>query len=159
MNLQDTLEALATCLCAQIQTDGSPTPCFCGVVPGDGVALSYMGNCDDRDGIAWVRLNTIYPASGVGSQNTRPGNCGSEIGADIELGIMRTYPIGANGEPPDEPELLAISHQQTIDALTMIRAVSCCSAIRKNDTILGAYTPAGPLGGAVGGAFLINIVV
>lgn len=158
MNLSDKLEALAMCLCAQITADGSPEPCFCGVVPGDGVSLTYGTDCDARDGMAWVRINAMYPSSAVGSQDTTVNNCGSEIGVDIELGIMRAMPIDPNGEQIDDADLLAVTRQQTKDALTLFRAATCCAAIPGKELIVGAYTPAGPLGGLVGGALLINTV-
>lgn len=160
MNPYDLLVDLAGCLCAQIETDGSPPTCFCGVVPGDAAAQQYTGNCADKCGMAWVRGASVYPSAAVGVQDTQAGNCGTGVGMDVEVGIMRCVPFGdAAGNLPSAEALLAATQLQMTDAMTMRRALYCCEAIDNMDFILGNYTPIGPLGGLLGGTWAISVAV
>ena len=151
------LLSLAGCLCAQIEADGSPQPCFCGVVPGEAAVAQYAGDCDTRDGMAWVRLTTGYPSVSVGQIDQRVGNCKSGTGFDVEVGILRAFPV--EEEAPTDAELLAAFDQQMKDMLTMRRAIECCDAISSKDFILGSYRPSGPLGGLVGGIWNVMLAV
>lgn len=151
--LSDRLTALAECLCAEIGKAG-PRTCFCGVVPGSGAVAEYSGNCNDKCGMAWVRLVTIYPSDGVGQQAEAVGNCYLGTDAIVEVGILRCAAMPDDrGNPPTGYALLQSFEQQTTDALTMQRAIMCCEAISPKDIILGVYTPQGPLGGMVGGVW------
>lgn len=154
--LTELLSAVATCLCAQIQTDGSDLPCFCGVVAGDTAVGDYAGECDDGQcGMAWVRLTTAYPASGVGVVDTRVGNCSSELGIEFEVGILRCFPVHEDGTPPTPAEMLEAAEQQHADLLTLHRAIYCCAAIPNKDAIVSTYQPTGPLGGLYGGTMSV----
>lgn len=151
------LDDLATCLCSQIITDGSPPTCFCGVVPGDEVAMDYAGDCNDTCGMAWVRLVTAYPSTSVGVPVERPGNCAVGIGIDVVLGISRCIELGDNGEPPSQEDLAAGAVLQQADMMTMWRAISCCRTSK--DWRIGSYTPFGPQGGLIGGVLPLSILV
>lgn len=158
MTPQEALEKIATCLCAQL-TDCGPEVCFCGVVPGDVVAADYGGGCESGcGGIAWVRMQLAYPSKILGAQNTDPQNCDLAMGMDIEIGVLRCISAGDDaGNAPSAAELLAATQQQTADLMAMWKALSCCGFGK--DMIIGAYTPAGPAGGLVGGSFLLSIQV
>jgi hypothetical protein len=147
------MEQLATCLCAQIEADGLPALCFCGVLPGEIPAYNGGEECDA--GMAYVRLITMYPASGVGTQNVSVGNCSSLLGFDLEVGIMRPSPIG-DEEGPSDAELLESTELQLADAIAMRKAIACCTG--QKNWILGAYTPYGPEGGIIGGTWEVNMV-
>lgn len=152
------LTDLATCLCAQIITDGLPAVCFCGVVPGEQVSLDYVGDCEDACGMAWVRMVTIYPSTVVGQPSTFPGNCGLGLGLDVELGIMRCISVGGeDGQPPSPPELTAAAVLQQADVMAMWRAIACCRTSK--DWVINTYTPLGPEGGIVGGTLSMSILV
>lgn len=156
----DLMVDIATCLCAQAKVNGSPDFCFCGVLPGEVVVADYIGEgcTDDVCGMAWVRLVTGYPSSGVGRVNENVGNCSSELGIDLEIGMLRCLPVSDNdGEPPTPEEMLAATSQQTDDMFTMLQAVTCCSSLSSKDFILSAYSPMGPDGGVVGGTFLVYL--
>lgn len=158
--VSNVLATLATCLCAQITTDGGPEPCFCGVVPGDAVVQDYAGNCVDLCGMAWVRLVSLYPASGVGFIDENAGNCASELGLEIEIGLMRCAEMPDDrGNPPTDAALLRSVELQTAGALTMRRAILCCPSLSPKDYKLGPYAPAGPMGGLVGGTWQLSLVV
>jgi hypothetical protein len=152
----ETLEQLAACLCVQIEDDGLMDPCFCGVVPGTGMVYGYLGdNCEQ--GVAWVRLEMAYPANAVGQMAIVEGNCESSLGADVEVGILRPMPVGDEfGNLPSGEIITGIAGLQIADAITMRKAISCCS--HAEEWILGGYTPLGPEGGVVGGAWTINMI-
>lgn len=156
----DRLTSLAACLCAQIRADGSPEPCFCGVIPGDGAVAEYAGDCETENGMAWVRLIGMYPAEGVGVESLTAGNCSAGLDAMVEIGMLRWAALpDERGNPPSASALLDSADLVTTDALTMMRAVACCPDLSSKDYILGAYTPIGPLGGLVGGVWRVTIAV
>lgn len=155
----DRLTDLAACLCAQIEKDGGPEPCFCGVIPGDAAVGDYAGDCDEKCGMAWVRLVAAYPATGVGVADETAGNCSASLGFDVEVGILRCIPIHDDGSPLTPEEATDATTLQVADMLTMWRAITCCEAITSKDYILGGYAPMGPLGGLVGGGFQIRTVL
>jgi len=151
----DALTNLATCLCAQIVADGLPDVCFCGVIPGEAASAMYQGDCTKKCGMAWVRLITVTSASGVGVPNDQPGNCSSGIGYEVEVGILRCTPIGTATTPPAPAQLLGAAEFQYADMMSMRRAVACC--VGSKDWMIGGYTPMGPSGGMVGGAWNVTM--
>jgi hypothetical protein len=149
------LERLAMCLCAQLVGDGSPQPCFCGVVPGVGFSPDlFECESDDACGIGFVQLGTSYPSQTVGVINETPGNCGMTIGVDITIGILRCYPL-TDGTNPDPDTMLEVARQQLLDMETMRRALACCDWLPTKDVLLGAYVPVGPDGGLIGGTYQV----
>jgi hypothetical protein len=155
------LTDLAGCLCAQIndEANGLQGVCFCGVMPGEAVAMDYVDGCDDDTcGMAYVRLTTLYPSATIGQVDQRPGNCGLGLGIDIEVGILRCISgYDDSGTLPDEAEVLAKVQQQTADAFAMIRAINCCASLPSKEFIMGQYAPVGPMGGVVGGTITLSV--
>jgi hypothetical protein len=149
------MEAVADCLCEQITTDGRPEVCYCGVVPGALAIADLVGNCGDVCGMAWVRLEQMYPAVVAGVPDGTPGNCGKGLAMDIEVGILRCCEAGES----DPAELLASTELQLADAETIYRAVRCCPALPNMDTIVAPYVPLGPDGGTVGGTVMVSVMV
>lgn len=161
MTPQQLLDDLAACLCAQIEKSQVPGVCFCGVVPGDAVVGDYAGNCGDANqGMAWVRMSLLYPAQGVNVINDRPSNCGSGIGMDIEMGMLRpAVTPDAYGNPPTAEQYRALSALTNDDAMVMWRALACCDSLLDLDYTLGTYEPAGPLGGLAGGVWSAAVLL
>lgn len=153
----DTLTNIAACLCAEVEEADGPDLCFCGVIPGDAVVAEYAGDCDSKCGMAWVRLITAYPSVAVGQQSLRLGNCGNQVGFEVEMGILRCIPM--DEEPLEPEELAAATDQQITDMSTMRRAITCCDSLSSKDFILGPYAPSGPLGGLVGGTWTIYLTI
>jgi len=157
--VQDRLEMLAECLCAQIKSDALPDVCFCGLVNGEQAAFDYAGqDCGDQCGMAWVRLITIYPSVSLGEPSIEADNCGKLLGFDVEVGIVRCVSVpDEEGNPPTPGMLLADTELQVADALTMRRAILCCVSSSK-DVRLGIYTPIGPSGGLGGGMWTASLM-
>jgi hypothetical protein len=154
--VEDRMLALATCLCAEIENHPTlPGVCFCGVLPGEEVAFDYTGDCNDKCGMAWVRLASAYPSTVVGEASTLPGNCASMLAFDVEVGIIRCIEgMDNQGNPPSPQSLLAASMWQWEDMLTMRRAIVCCEGSK--GFLLGQYTPVGPTT-VVGGMWTVSM--
>lgn len=169
--VDETLVGLAACLCAQVDADRqervdanlpvSPQLCFCDLIPGEAPDGSYAGMCDDQAGMAWVRMISMYPAAAVGTVDQRPGNCTSGIGMDIELGILRPIPVASDdqGTPPEPEDVIFSAEQASRDALTLWKAVACCSALPNKDFRMSTFSPTGPLGGLVGGTYTVQVAL
>lgn len=157
------LTDLVDCLCESIIEAGVPPVCFCGVVPGSQAAMDYAGTCDDRDGMAWVRQISLYPARGLNLVDDTPSNCAASIGMDIEMGMARRVAVlDEFGNLPGAESYAASSALQNDDALVMLRAVQCCMLDDLGDPIehvLGSYDPFGPLGGIVGGTWSLAVLL
>ncbi len=156
------VQALAACLCAEIQDpeNGVPDVCFCGVIPGDAAVAQYAGNCKDKCGMAWVRLASAYPANAPGIILTEASTCTTGMGADIEIGMLRCMTVGdERGNMPSPQEQTDAFELQMADLMVMWKAILCCNAFPGKDILLSQYQPAGPEGGLVGGTFTISILV
>lgn len=154
--IQDRLDELAVCLCAQIVADDLPRVCLCSLMPGDAVAFDYTGDCENACGMAWVRLATAYPSAIVGVPDLNLRNCSALLGFDVEVGIIRCGPvIQEDGSLPDPAEHVTSAELQIADMLAMRKAIACCRD--SNNWILGTYTPVGPEGGVVGGAWTVSM--
>lgn len=152
-SVTERLQALALCLCAEIAKD-KPT-CFCGVLPGASVAHDYTSNCDDGPcGMAWVRLESAKPVTGIDLTDETLNNCGADLGFDVEVSIIRCAVVLEDAGPPSEAEQLEMATQQWKDMMTMRTAIACCEI---GDVILRTYEPFGPTGGVFGGSWSVSM--
>lgn len=154
------LKDLAKSLEEEIKRSPVPECCFVGVVPGDAAVGDFAGTCRGKQGMAWVRMMSMYPASGINVVNSEPNNCGSSIGMDLEVGMIRPVStIDARGKPPKPETYAASAELQDNDAIVMLRAIRGCSAFQAYDNIVGQYQPTGPLGGLVGGTWGLAVLL
>lgn len=162
MNPTELLEHLAECLCDTIKNSRGPDVCFCGVVFGDGVVADFAGGCrDGRQGMAWVRMTSMYPAEGINVVSERVNNCGSTIGMDLEVGMLRpVVTMDSRGEGPTAEQYLAAAQRANDDAVLMLQAIRCCDLDNRDiDAIVGTYQPAGPEGGLFGGTWPMAVIL
>lgn len=151
--IQAVVEALAACLCEQLQ-DG-PGLCFCGVLPGANVPIDVsMG--DDCGGMAYVRTTSLYPAVQVGIVDIQPSNCAIGDGFDLELGVWRPFPVMEDGSSPAPDVQLEATRWQLWDAQAMRKALACCDWLSGKDFVVGQYVPQGPAGGTLGGIIPVS---
>lgn len=156
----DMMTSLAGCIETTFAEDGRPAVCFNGVVMGDGMSAAWAGECDnDLCGMTWVRLVNVYPANTPGAQNQQANNCASGLGAEFEVGVLRCTPIDAIDAEEEEADALATTSDVLADIVSLRKAIVCCNDIPKNESVLGTWTPMGPLGGLVGGAWLLYVIV
>lgn len=150
---------LAECLCAQIADRGLPEPCFCGVIPGEAVALDYCTGCDDSAcGMAWVRVAGVGTRLGFVDQRSARSTSGCQVvlEATFEIGIVRCAPMpGSDGSPPSMAAQLDAAQLQLADMAAALRAANCCFDTR--DVQLDGWVPIGPLGGCLGGAWSVTV--
>lgn len=158
--LDQTLMMLQDCLCSAITEaaaqEGSMVQqvCMCSIVAGDSTpALDYCGpdSCSgDRCGMAWVRLASVIAGEG---QAGIPG-CAQPLQAQIEVGIARcaVTMVDDGMNLPTTEDYLRESLILLDDLKVMRQAVGCCDGVR---TQILEYSPFGPQGGCVGGAFMI----
>lgn len=149
--------ALAACLCAEVTDDEGSSLCFCGVMAGDAVYdFAGIGECGDgKCGQAWVRVVSIYPSTRLGEANTEARNCEVGMGADLEVGILRCWPVEDDGEAVSPEVMIEVAQQQLADELSLRTAVICCESLE--NYILGMWNPVGPEGGLIGGFYTVYI--
>lgn len=158
MDPGDLLVDLAACIQTTFTEDGRPGVCFNGVVPGDGMAADWAGDCGDGPcGMTWVRPALIYPSSTIGVQDQNPGNCGAGLGLDIEVGVLRCTNVFVEDAEIEQAESLETSLTLMADMLSLRKAIMCCTALPTKEIILGAWQPMGPLGLMVGGAWTVYV--
>jgi hypothetical protein len=156
---------LAACLCAELTPDGRNEPdlCFCGVIPGeiaDAGMAGFGGSCESGEcGMAWVRLEAAYPAETAGEVSVTANNCGTFLGLDIEIGVLRCVDCGEDGEPPTAAALEKAVAKQLADMEAMRSAVRCCDALADIDYRLGTYAPVGPQGCVAGGVWTVSVTL
>jgi hypothetical protein len=155
------LTDLAACLCNELTPEGEESHglCFCGVMPGEVVAADAGWNCDDLCGMAWTRLESSYPATSLGEFQGDENTCGTFLGLDIELGVLRCVEGGDNGEAPEAAEWERATELQLGDMVAMRRAVQCCPALEEIDFLLGTYSPIGPQGLVAGGIWTVSVLI
>jgi hypothetical protein len=117
---------LAGCLCSFMNDAGQTQPCSCTVMEGTVALNDNFGDCNGKDGLAFVRLATTYPAVNSGEVATEKRNLRLGLGFDIEIGVERT--------------MLMDDRDATLAEV---------------DVIVGAWTPRGPQGGIYGGSVTI----
>lgn len=145
------LDSLRACLCAGLADAGSDT-CFCGLYPGASASADWCtcgggGAC----GMAWVRLDRIFPSSSfpIPDVSTATG-CTVMLAAVIEVGIYRCQPVPGPNGIVDPVDLVNAALTQAADAMVMAKALRCCGEIAKRKSLLGTYQPVS--GGDCGGA-------
>jgi hypothetical protein len=159
VDIGEILADLSGCIETTFTADGRPGVCFNGIVPGDGMAADWAGDCGDGPcGMTWVRAGLVYPSATIGVQDQTAGNCGTGLGVDIEVGVLRCTHVGLPDNPEvEEGEALEVSLTLIDDMLSLRRAIICCSALPAKEYILGAWNPMGPLGGLTGGAWTVYV--
>jgi hypothetical protein len=161
-HLYQRLTEIRDCLCEEISMS-TPDVCYCAIVPGEAVVADMAGDCDVACGIAWVRLISAEPVAGVGIPAEALGPhgiapYGAEMGMEVEVGVLRCYPINADGSPLSAEELEEATWRQVDDAEAIRKAILCCPALSEKNTMLREYTPMGPMGGYVGGNWRFQTV-
>lgn len=145
MNAVDTavavMDALRGCLCDELARLDAPV-CSCALVPG-AQAFADACSCGNSGcGMAWVRLDRIYPSRNFPLQDQTASPCNSPLAAVIEVGVLRCVPtLKAGGQPPTAVELTQAAIDQGRDAGAMLAALNCCDAIGDRPHTLGLYVP------------------
>lgn len=152
-------DMLLAALILELRNDGTDADlCAKSIYPGRLVPIDY--GLESCGGMAFVKLDGVVPTSAFPVQDTSPNSCVTTLAYTFELGVMRPAPHidYQNNEPvlPDDAENDAASYDQYADMMAMRRAVQ---ELRDEVeyVVLGAYTPMGPDGGAVGGVWTVQL--
>lgn len=156
MKTFEMMTSLAGCIETTFEDEGRPEVCFNGIITGDGVTAAWVDDCsNDLCGMTWVRLVNAYPSSSPGRQDQGTNNCASGIGIEIEVGVLRCTNVSVEDAEVEEGEALQATSDVLADMFALRKAISCCVGVPSSDMVLGNWTPMGPLGGLVGGSWLI----
>lgn len=150
------VEAMSVCLCTTLDEAGLGDLCYCGPFPGQ-QAYDQMG--EGTLGQAWVRVVRIFPSITFPTiEQTPRRSCGAELAVELELSVMRCAPMPTDSGrvPPTMSEQWDATRLQMADMAAMQRAVQCCYT-DSDLVMLGNYTPSGPAGGVVGGAWQVFV--
>lgn len=159
--LSPILDSLRGCVCTALgNTLGGSVECSCSIMPGleapaDWCSCKGAGTC----GMAWVRLDRIYPSSQrfPSPDATSGGGCVTVLAAVLEVGVYRCQPTPTGqGQPPAPSAVTQAALVAADDALALVGAITCCEAITKRPYVLGAYSPRGT-GGCGGGAWTVTV--
>jgi len=156
---------LASCLCQEMEKEGGPELCSCGVKFGS-ASTAFCGECQEIGcgGQAWVRLVDAFPSSVFPSADQALSNCKSPWAYQLEVGVIRCAPkgevSGINGyTPPTLEQNVEALRLQTADLAAMRRAIQCCFGAGDRDYIIGTYAQVDEIssGGCLGGVITVFV--
>lgn len=130
-----------------------PGPCTSSVIPGDVLALDYIG--DECDSFAWTRITSVFPSRAFPQPDESPSKL-LVFATGIEVGLVRRMEIPDNGEPVAPEDQYEIARTQMADMRAMLQAL-CEYAGDDTPLLVGQYAPLGPEGGVVGGTWNATI--
>lgn len=134
--------------------------CLASVVGGAQADSMYAmrgdGNCGS---MLWARLITANRSTSFPSPSTA-NDCAGTLAFPVELGIARQAPqilqsSGRNAVLPSQAEVRAAADKQHEDMLGMYRAIKRFQD-EVEDINIGPYTPFGPEGDLIGGAWTVT---
>lgn len=148
------LEQLRDCLCESVVAAGLTPLCNCSIMPGAAIAYDFIhnGECEDSDGMGWVRLGSVYLTRSFPLAANSIVPCDQATSAfTVDVGIIRSMPLAEDGEGLDAADFEAAADIQTSEMAVIQQAILCCYGSQNDLVMLGGYTPVGPDGGAIGG--------
>lgn len=154
------MEALHACLDDQIRQVPDP-PANVVMRTGDSVELlisQYQNEC--CDGLAWVRLVTVYPSTNFPAADEVWTRCPGGWAVVVELGAARCAPTGDLDTIPTPDEWEAASRAVMGDLAAIRRAFMCFHGLedfRYRPMLVGQWQQARTEGGCVGGAMTVTV--
>ena len=128
---------------------------------GDPLAGTMEDEC--CQGLAYVRVNRVYPSDNVPNQNPEPIRCVLLWAAEIEIGIWRCAPVGTLQAPPSQEEWDAFNVKMLNDFRTL-DATFCCfqkwlqATNRAPGAAITEWAPKGdPEGGCFGSSMTLDV--
>lgn len=154
------LNDILGCLCTALEQSPGGKPCYCGLLPGDTVAMDYCDctSATNGCGMAWARLdmslvganvyNSVYARKAL---NT--ARCVAMMSHRVQLGVTRCLTgMDVHGAPPREWQNYEAARIQLGDFAAMRRALDCCFPLDpRREWLFERYIPYGPAGNCVGG--------
>lgn len=113
--------------------------------------------------MAYVRLDGMgVSTAAYPSIDAAPSGRVGPLAATFHIGVARCVSVMQDGQrPPTVAEQTAEARQFLDDARRLRKAVRCCLAdtLGSKTTLLGRWTPQGPLGGCAGGFWPVTVRV
>lgn len=157
---QPILDALLGCLEEQMARVPSPPGSVC-MRPGDQVALLISRTTDECcTGLAWVRLDSIYPSTNFPTQEEGYTKCPPGWAVVVELGVARCAPVGDEDHLPSCDKWTETVNHVTADAAALRRTILQFQALpdfRFTQTVSGTWGALAVEGGCVGGAQTVTV--
>lgn len=152
------LDGLRGALCEQLEDVSSGPGCFCGMYPGASAVADWC-TCKRGDGcgMAWVRLDRVFPSGVRFPAVDTTASCTTVLAAVIELGVYRCAPIPDTTGKVDPIDLTNAVLRQVADADAMLRAMQCTDALNKRPHVMGTYLPTPGGGDCVGGTWPVTV--
>lgn len=157
---QPILDALLVCLENEVAKVPSPPHSVC-LRPGSQVALLVSQHHDECcEGLAWVRLAQIYPASEFPAADETVMKCPTGWAVVVEIGVARCAPVGDENDLPSCDDWTAVTNHTTADAAALRRTLMRFRAMdehRFTQVVPGTWEPMNTEGGCVGGAMTLTV--
>lgn len=157
---QPILDALLLCLEEQVARVPDPPAAVC-MRPGDRVdLLMAQGRDECCEGLAWVRLASIYPSSVFPAPDEAYVKCQLGWAVVVELGVARCAPVGDETTLPTCDQWTTATNHTTADAAALRRTLLCFRQIeefRHRLHVPGAWLPMTTEGGCVGGSMTVTV--
>jgi hypothetical protein len=150
---------LLECACAEVTVNGQGEPCFCGIYPGSNVSWDYCGECNrGKCGMVYLQPGRTFPYT-VFPQQELDAKCSLPLGFEIELGVVRCMPtISEDGDLPDPADITAAALGLIADQYALYSAIKCCETSLQS-LVIERWTPSGPQGGCVAGAWTLYAAI
>ena len=155
----DAMDVLLNRVMRELQKPGQNAS-LCAITPMPGSDVPYDYGQESCGGILWVRLVSANPSVSFPLSDVTVTNCASTLAYPLEVGIMRPAPlaemVGDELRLPTDAENAAAVEQQMLDLESMYIAIVGLGEDVEN-VLPGFYTPRGPEGGVVGGAWTLTV--
>lgn len=155
-------QALLECLRAEMAKVEHPPASVCWRV-GSRVDLLVSETRDECcEGLAWVRVASVYPSRNFPAPDATPQNCGPlQWAVVLELGAARCAPTADPAVIPSCEQWTETTRRVLDDAAAIRRAATCCFPAEVPDRmfLVGSWTPLTVEGGCVGGTMTVTLAV
>lgn len=136
--------------------------CALSIYPGVGVPFDYAADSEGcTGGMGWIRMFSGFPSAQYPApENSLRGSCTAPPAFMVEIGLVRPAGVidqelgGVTVPSPEEEFDLSMA---LIDDMMLMREAVLRTKAKYSDVILGAWSPTGPDGGAVGGTWTITV--
>lgn len=136
--------------------------CALSIYPGIGVPFDYAADSEDcSGGMGWIRMFSSFPSNLYPTpENSLRGSCTAPLAFMVEIGLVRPAGVldtdlgGVTIPSPEEEFDLSMA---LIDDMMLMKEAVTRTKATYSDIILGAWTPSGPDGGAVGGVWTLTL--
>ena len=155
----DLADALLGCLEVALAGNPNPPARLCLRV-GEEVRQDLSLTEDECcDGLAYVKINQVYPSTTFPQILEDPTNCAIDYWAvDLEMGVFRCAPTGSLEQVATCEQWNAAASQVAYDAAAMRAAASCFRDVQAPDDelLVRPWLPVGPNGGCTGGTQIVT---